>query len=64
MADELKQVTGEEGVSVNQFINMAVAEKLAALKTAAFFEERIKHANPGDMLAILEMSGTDEKGAE
>ncbi len=64
MADELKQVTDDEGVSVNQFINIAVAEKLAVLKTADFFAERIKRANPDDMLAILEMAGTDEKEIE
>ena len=64
LADELKKVTGDEGVSVNQFINIAVAEKLAALKTADFFAERMKRANPGDMLAILEMAGSDEKEAD
>ncbi len=64
LADELKQVTDDEGVSVNQFINIAVAEKLAVLKTADFFAERIKRANPDDMLAILEMAGTDEKEIE
>jgi hypothetical protein len=64
LADELKRVTGDEGVSVNQFINMAVAEKLAALRTADFFAERIKRANPDDMLSILELSGTDEMEIE
>ncbi len=64
LADELKQVTDDEGVSVNQFINIAVAEKLAVLKTADFFAERIKRANPDDLLAILEMAGTDEKEIE
>jgi len=64
LADELKQIADGEGVSANQFINVAVAEKLAALKTADFFAERMKRANPGDMLAILEMAGTDEKEAD
>ncbi len=64
LADELKRVTGDEGVSVNQFINIAVAEKLSALKTADFFAERIKRANPDDMLSILELAGTDETEAE
>ena len=60
MAEELKRVTGDEGVSVNQFINIAVAEKLAVLRTTDFFAERIKCANPDDMLSILELAGTDE----
>lgn len=64
LAEELKHVTGEEGVSANQFINIAVAEKLAALKTADFFAERIKRANPGDMIAILEMAGGNQEEAE
>lgn len=29
-----------DGTSVNQFVAMAVAEKLAAMNTAAFFAER------------------------
>ena len=60
LAEELKRVTGDEGVSVNQFINIAVAEKLAVLRTTDFFAERIECANPDDMLSILELAGTDE----
>jgi hypothetical protein len=64
LADELKQVAGDEGISMNQFINMAVAEKLAVLRTADFFAERISRSKPGDMLAILEMAGSDEPEPE
>ena len=53
LADELKRVTGDEGVSINQFIDIAVAEKLAVLRTTDFFAERVKRANPGDMLKGL-----------
>jgi predicted HicB family RNase H-like nuclease len=31
------QMAREEGVSMNQFVATAVAEKLAAMKTAEFF---------------------------
>jgi len=34
-----------EGTSVNQFVATAVAEKLAAMNTAAFFAERRNRAN-------------------
>ena len=35
----------QEGVSVNQFIATAVAEKLTAMSTVQFFEERRERAN-------------------
>lgn len=37
---EAEKQAKAEGVSVNQFIATAVAEKLAALSTAEFFAER------------------------
>ena len=37
---EAKKVAEEEGAMLNQFINVAVAEKLAALRTARYFQER------------------------
>lgn len=35
----------QEGVSMNQFIATAVAEKLTAMNTVGFFEERRKRAD-------------------
>jgi hypothetical protein len=35
----------QEGVSVNQFIATAVAEKLTAMSTVQFFEERRERAD-------------------
>lgn len=35
----------EDGTSINQFVATAVAEKLAALRTAEFFAERKARAN-------------------
>ena len=37
---EAKKVAEEEGATLNQFINVAVAEKLAALRTTRYFQER------------------------
>jgi predicted HicB family RNase H-like nuclease len=34
---EVERLAKAEGVSVNQFVASAVAEKLAAMNTAAFF---------------------------
>jgi predicted transcriptional regulator len=36
----LKEVADKEGVSINQFITTAVAEKLSALMTADYLQER------------------------
>jgi hypothetical protein len=36
----------EDGTSINQFVVMAVAEKIAALETASFFAERRQRADP------------------
>lgn len=35
-----------EGVAVNQLINVAIAEKLAQLRTAKWFSDRIAAADP------------------
>ena len=37
---EVERRAKEDGTSVNQFVATAVAEKLAAMNTAAFFAER------------------------
>lgn len=44
----------EDGVSLNQWITAAVAQKVGAVETAAaFFRERAGEAQPGDLRAIL-----------
>jgi hypothetical protein len=42
---EAEKVAAEEGTTLNQFINIAVAEKLAALRTARYFQERAARAD-------------------
>jgi predicted HicB family RNase H-like nuclease len=37
---EVKRRAREDGITVNQFVAKAVAEKLAAMNTATFFAER------------------------
>lgn len=41
----VEEVAREDGTTLNQFIVTAVAEKLAALKTAEFFAERSARAD-------------------
>jgi hypothetical protein len=48
-----------EGTSINQFINVAVAEKLAALRTAEYFQERAARADMDAFWQILERAGTE-----
>ncbi|RLA16238.1 MAG: toxin-antitoxin system HicB family antitoxin [Gammaproteobacteria bacterium] len=39
----VKQISQKEGTSINQFVAMAIAEKLSALETASFFRDRSDH---------------------
>jgi hypothetical protein len=55
---EVEKVARDDGTSLNQFIVTAVAEKLSALRTADFFEERRQRA---DVAAALEVM-TRERG--
>ena len=47
----------EDNTSINQFVVVAVAEKLSAMKTAEFFEERRGRADPKAAMAILSREG-------
>jgi hypothetical protein len=40
--------------SLNQFIAMAVAEKVAVLETVSFFRERAARGDPADLGAFLD----------
>ncbi len=51
---ELEKVAREDGTSLNQLIVTAVAEKLSALRTADFFEERRARADVSTALAIMD----------
>ena len=61
---EAQRVAKADGTTLNQFINVAVAEKLSALRTVDFFRERAKRANLAEALALLESFGTDEPPRE
>jgi hypothetical protein len=51
--DYAKQCAEDESVSMNQFFVMAIAEKVSALKTAAYFEERAGRADASRAKEIL-----------
>ena len=47
----------EDGVSLNQWIASAVAQKVGAVETAAaFFQKRAGDASPGDLRALLALA--------
>jgi len=54
LAGYAKELAREDNVSLNQFIVMALAEKVSALKTETFFRERAERANPEKALSILD----------
>ena len=52
-----RKLAKEEGVSLNQFVATAVAEKLSAMNTATFFAERKERADFEAFRAILTRQG-------
>lgn len=59
LLDEARRVAEAEGVALNQFINVAVAEKVAAVRTAAYFRERAARGSVAGAKAVLEKAGRD-----
>jgi hypothetical protein len=49
----LGEVAEKEGVSINQLVNSAVAEKMAALLTEEYLAERGKRGSRGRFAAAL-----------
>ncbi len=47
------RLAGEDGVSLNQWIAAAVAQKVGAVEAAEFFRRRGEGAEPGGLRAIL-----------
>lgn len=45
LKSEAEKVAAAEGTTLDQFINVAVAEKLAALRTARYFQDRAAGAD-------------------
>jgi hypothetical protein len=50
---QLREVARREGVSMNQLITTAVAEKLAALMTEEYLEERARRGDRRKYLDVL-----------
>ena len=52
-----ERIAAADGTTLNQLINMAVAEKISALKTAAYIADCGARADVDDALALLARAG-------
>lgn len=57
LLEEARKLAEQEGVAVNQLINVAVAEKLSALRTEAYFRERAARADVTAAREVLARAG-------
>ena len=56
---EARKTAEDEGISLNQLINLAVAEKISALRTEDFFRERGARADIAKARKILKRAGKE-----
>ena len=54
---DLRAIASEQEVTLNQFINVAVAEKIERLRAEAYWRERAARADLPTALKILARSG-------
>ena len=52
--EEIKSLAKAEGVSINQFISSAVAEKMSALLTEKYLSKRAQQGNEKAFLEAME----------
>lgn len=57
LKNAVAEASRKDNSSINQFVVVAVAEKLSAMKTAEFFAERRRDADPEAALSILSRVG-------
>lgn len=57
LMEEAKRAAKAEGVAVNQLINVAVAEKVSALRTEEYFAERAARGNLKKAFQVLKRAG-------
>lgn len=54
---EARKAAESEGVALNQLITLALAEKVSAMRTQEYFEERARRADPARVRRILARVG-------
>jgi len=63
LLEEARRVAETEGVALNQFINVAVAEKLSALRTEEYFRERGQRGDVARAKRLLRRAGRSNRPA-
>jgi hypothetical protein len=51
--EQLRKVAAQEGISINQFVTLAIAEKIATIDTKHYLQERAKRGSREKLLAVL-----------
>jgi hypothetical protein len=64
LMEEARKAAESEGVALNQLINVAVAEKISAMRTEEYFLERSGRANRSETLRILKIAGRNNPPVE
>jgi hypothetical protein len=54
---EARKAAESEGVALNQLITLALTEKVSAMRTEEYFEERARRADPARVSRILARVG-------
>ena len=49
----IREIAKQEGISINQFISSAVAEKISAILTEEYIQARAERVNPAKARQIL-----------
>jgi hypothetical protein len=50
---QAEELAAKEGVSLNEFVKMALVEKVATMETADYLAERAKRGSREKLLAVL-----------
>jgi HicB family len=61
---EAPEAAESEGVALNQLITLALAEKVSAMRTEEYFEERARRADPVKVGRILARVGKGNPPSE
>lgn len=64
MKAALEKISKRDGTSLNQFLVIAAAEKIAAMETEQFFEEHRKRGDRDAFRRILNRDGGEPPRAE
>ena len=57
LIEEARKAAESQGIALNQLIMWAVAEKVSAMRTEAYFAERARRADPKKVDEILARAG-------